>query len=94
VAERMEYQSMLVMLPHDYRLTHFLEGKTRTGIVTCFSESDRPVCPRNHRNCFNSSGACCQHGQVNEYGQSHNVKEHMQRIRADTVMFRQEGVGF
>jgi hypothetical protein len=30
VAERMEYQFMLAMLPHDYRLTHFPETRQRT----------------------------------------------------------------
>jgi hypothetical protein len=30
VAERMEYQFMLAMLPHDYRLTHCPETRQRT----------------------------------------------------------------
>jgi hypothetical protein len=38
------------------------------------------------------SRLCRQHGQVNQYGDGHNVKEHMQRIRTDAIALRQRGM--
>jgi len=37
-------------------------------------------------------GYAVRHGQVNQYGEGHNVKEHMQGIRPDAVALRQKGM--
>src|SRR6202167_6055609 len=70
---------------------HFCERFGRRAIFPASSSRlGRPM--RYGQQGGRSVGLCRYHGQINEYGDGHNIKEHMQRIRRDAVALRQKGM--